>query len=104
MFNDTASKSLSNLIDHIDCAYAPNTIRAYKSDMEEFIRYCASENCCAPPAEPAVIARFVQRTQNIKSATISRKVSSISAIHRLSCLNDPTKHPEVMITLRKIFR
>ena len=42
MFNDTASKSLSNLIDHIDGAYAPNTIRAYKSDMEEFIRYCAS--------------------------------------------------------------
>ena len=106
MFNDTASKSLSNLIDHIDGAYAPNTIRAYKSDMGEFIRYCASENCCALPAEPAVIARFLQQTlsQNIKSATICRKVSSISAIHRLSCLNDPTKHPEVKITLRKIFR
>lgn len=32
------------------------------------------------------------------------KVSSISAIHRLSCLEDPTKHPEVKITQRKIFR
>ena len=106
MFNHSVSKALSSLIEHIEGAYAPNTIRAYKSDMEEFIRYCVSENCCALPAEPAVIARFLQQTlsQNIKSATISRKVSSISAIHRLSCLNDPTKHPEVRITLRKIFR
>jgi len=40
----------------------------------------------------------------IKSSTIRRKVSSISAIHRLSCLDDPTKHPEVKITQRKIFR
>jgi site-specific recombinase XerD len=106
MFNHSVSNALSSLIEHIEGAYAPNTIRAYKSDMEEFIRYCASENFCALPAEPAVIARFLQQTlsQNIKSATISRKVSSISAIHRLSCLNDPTKHPEVKITLRKIFR
>ena len=106
MFNHSVSKALSSLIENIEGAYAPNTIRAYKSDMEEFIRYCASENCCALRAEPAVIARFLQQTlsQNIKSATISRKVSSISAIHRLLCLNDPTKHPEVRITLRKIFR
>jgi len=31
-------------------------------------------------------------------------MSSISAIHRLSCHDDPTKHPEVKITQRKIFR
>ncbi len=42
--------------------------------------------------------------QGIKSSTIRRKVSSISAIHRLSCLDDPTKHPEMKITQRKIFR
>lgn len=42
--------------------------------------------------------------QGIKSSTIGRKVSSISAIHRLSSLNDPTKHSEVRITLRKIYR
>ena len=106
MFNHSVLKALSSLIEHIDGAYAPNTIRAYMSDMEEFIRYCSRENYCALPAEPAVIARFLQQTlsQNIKSATINRKVSSIIAIHRLSYLGDPTKHPEVRITLRKIFR
>ena len=39
-----------------------------------------------------------------KSASIRRKVSSISAIHRLSNLTDPTKHPEVKIAVRKMHR
>ena len=43
-------------------------------------------------------------SQGIKTATIRRKASSISAIHRLSSLDDPTKHPEVKITVRKISR
>ena len=42
--------------------------------------------------------------QGIKSSTIRRKVSSISAIHRLSSLEDPTKHSEVRIIQRKIYR
>jgi site-specific recombinase XerD len=42
--------------------------------------------------------------QDIKSSTILRKVSSISAIHRPSYLEDPTKHPEVKITQRRIFK
>lgn len=43
-------------------------------------------------------------SQGIKSSTIRRKVSSISAIHRLSSLDDPTKHSEVRIIQRKIYR
>jgi integrase len=52
------------------------------------------------------VAEFLMQTvpQGIKSSTIRRKVSSISAIHRLSSLEDPTKHSEVRITQRKIYR
>jgi len=39
--------------------------------------------------------------QGIKSYAIRRKVSSISAIHRLSFMDDPTKHSEAKITQRK---
>jgi hypothetical protein len=55
--------------------------------------------------DPQTVAEFLMRTvpQGIKSSTIRRKVSSISAIHRLSSLEDPTKHSEVMITQRKIY-
>ena len=84
----------------------PNTLRAYRADLQEFIRFCADKPFEALPAEPEAIAAFLLGTLNrgIKSSTVKRKVSSISAAHRLLSLTDPTKHPEVRITQRKIYR
>jgi site-specific recombinase XerD len=86
--------------------YAPNTIRAYKADMSEFIRYCTENSTCALPAAPVDIAKFLLTTMSneIKAATIRRKVASLSAVHRLSNFEDPTKHPEVKLCVRKINR
>lgn len=74
--------------------------------MGEFIRYCNENSYCALPAAPIDIAMFLLGTmaQGIKSATIRRKVASISAVHRLSNFDDPTKHPEVKLCIRKINR
>ena len=71
--------------------------------MLEFIAHCEKNGVCALPAKPETVAEFLMRTvpQGIKSSTIRRKLSSISAIHRLSSLDDPTKHSEVKITQRK---
>ncbi len=104
--NDTCLEQLRTLLLHIDGAYAPNTLRAYRSDMLEFIAYCYKTGDCALPAKPETVAEFLMETvpQGIKSSTIRRKVSSISAIHRLSSLDDPTKHSEVRIIQRKIYR
>ncbi len=106
MINDTAFHMLNRLLVHIDGAYAPNTLRAYKADMLEFIDYCEKNGVCALPAKPETVAKFLMQTvpQGINSSTIRRKVSSISAIHRLSSLEDPTKHSEVRIIQRKIYR
>lgn len=97
---------LKALLLKLQGAYAPNTLRAYRADMQEFIEYCQSTCCNAMPASPSTVARFLEQSamNGIKTATVRRKVSSISAIHRLSYLEDPTKHPEVKITLRKISR
>jgi integrase len=52
------------------------------------------------------VAEFLVQAlpQGIKSSTIRRRVSPISAIHRLYSLDDPTKHSEVRISQRKIYR
>ncbi|MDB0048280.1 tyrosine-type recombinase/integrase [Burkholderiaceae bacterium] len=101
-----ARNELYDLLAHIEGAYAPNTLRAYKADMLEFISYCVANDECALPASPSTISNFLLQTiqQGIKSSTIRRKVSSISAIHRLTNLTDPTKQPEVKIAQRKIYR
>ncbi len=104
--NSIVQEKLNKLLAHIDGAYAPNTIRAYRADMQEFIRYCEGVGVCALPANPLDIANFLTHsaTIGIKASTIKRKESSISAIHRLSYLEDPTKHPEVRIAMRKVNR
>ncbi len=97
---------LQELLLRLDGAYAPNTLRAYRADMMEFMAYCAATHKSALPALHDTVASFLLKSseQGIKTATIRRKVSSISAIHRLSYQPDPTKHPEVKIALRKISR
>lgn len=101
-----ATDQLEKLVRHIEGAYAPNTIRAYKADMAEFINYCNKHAHSALPADPLDISKFLLEamSQGVKSATIRRKVASISAVHRLSDLADPTKHPEVKLCIRKINR
>jgi site-specific recombinase XerD len=104
--NNSAAERLRVLLTHIEDAYAPNTIRAYRADMLEFIGYCEKARQKALPAEPLTVAGFLLQSSNsgVKAATIKRKESSISAIHRLSYLEDPTKHPEVRIAMRKVNR
>jgi site-specific recombinase XerD len=81
--NDTSRINLSKLLLHLDGAYAPNTLRAYKSDMLEFIAYCNKTGNNALPADPRAVSEFLMRTieQCIKSSTIRRKVSSIAYLH-----------------------
>ena len=102
----SAAHQLAVLLTRLEGAYAPNTLRAYQADMQEFIRFCANKPSEALPAQPETAATFLLDTlnQGIRSSTVKRKVSSISAVHRLLSLPDPTKHPEVRITQRKIYR
>jgi len=102
----SASQQLNDIIEMIQDAYAPNTVRAYRADMEEFILYCKGVRKSALPANPVTIAEFLMSTTKagIRSATIRRKVASISAIHRFGEYGDPTKHSQVKLAIRKIHR
>ena len=104
--NQNSILTLNSLIEHIEGAYAPNTIRAYRVDFLEFIKYCDSKGRIAIPAEPQVISEFLMtfKESGLKMSTIKRKVSSISAVHRLLDLDDPTKRSEVKIACRKLLR
>ena len=59
------------------------------------------------PADPFVVSEFLLDSadaENNRASTIRRKCASISAIHRYGYFEDPTKHPEVKIAIRKINR
>ena len=97
---------LNKTLKHIDGAYSPNTLRAYRADFEEFIDHCHSICAVALPALPETIAEFVNSVSltGTSSASIRRKLVSIAAIHRLSRNGDPTKDAEVHLSMRKMHR
>jgi len=106
MFKHTANEILSQTIESIEGAYAPSTIRAYKSNFEKFISFCGHSDATPLPAEPGNVARFISHLakSGLKSSSIRITVASISSIHKLNLLNDPTQHPIVKIELRRMHR
>ncbi len=106
MNNIIPKEILLETIKRIDGAYAPATIRAYKSNFERFIEFCDQEKTCALPARQECVANYIKylSTEKLKSASIRIAVASISAIHRLNDHQDPTSHPNVKIELRRMHR
>jgi len=100
-------KAMEGILAHINDAYAPNTIRAYRADFSEWISFCMEKGACPLPADPFVVSEFLLGLADAgdnRASTIRRKCASISAIHRYGYFEDPTKHPEVKIAIRKINR
>ncbi len=107
MVNSTLIRSkVTKLLGDIEGAYAPNTLRAFRADFEEFIRFCEKLESKALPAKPEAVAKFIDAVteQKLASASIRRKIVSIGSIHRRLELPDPTKAGCVRLAARKMHR
>ena len=106
MYKHNAKELLNRTIIKIEGAYAPSTIRAYRANFERFIQFCEKCNADALPANASDVAQYIaQLTKSgLKSSSIRIAVASVSSIHKLNCLSDPTQHPDVKIELRRMHR
>jgi site-specific recombinase XerD len=104
--NNTARNCLQATIKKIEDAYAPATIRAYKSNFENFINFCDGINQEALPASSDVVVTFIKSISNgrPKSASIRMAVASIESIHKLNQFNDPVNDPDVKLEMRRMHR
>jgi site-specific recombinase XerD len=105
MKNTIVIEKLRQTIEKIDGAYAPSTIRAYKSNFENFIKFCDENNAVALPASIEVVASYIKKLGgHLKSSSIKIAVASIAALHDLNSLKSPTQHPDVKIEMRRMYR
>lgn len=104
--NTTAKDLLTETMRRIDGAYAPSTIRAYKANFERFIEFCVSMQASSLPANSRDIANYIAHLtkSGLKSASIRIAIAAISSVHKLNQLNDPTRHPDVVIEMRRMHR
>ena len=101
--------SKNNMLDQLfvrfDGAFSENTLRAYRSDFQQYESWCATKRQRSIPATAELIAEYVDfMATEKKSATIRRRINSLGTIFKLSKHPDPTKEPEVVLALKRMHR
>ena len=81
------SPGLEDLIEktkaYIRGAKSPATLRAYRTDFEDFTRFCEEHNLPYLPATPTTVALYITaRAATLRSATITRRLTSITKAHQ----------------------
>ena len=86
-------------------AFAENTLRAYRADFKVFSTWCAGIEIDPLNASATEVASFVEaQAQHRTTATIRRRIASISTLLKLNSYPDPTRSPEVILALKRIHR
>jgi integrase len=85
---------------------APATRRAYTSDFQIFVAWCAARQLSALPASPESVAAFLagEAVRGSKTSTIGRRVAAIRYAHKLGGYPIPTDNEGVRATVRGIRR
>ena len=85
---------------------ALNTVRAYKSDFNDFGLFCTKNGFKSIPTEPKIVSLYLTHlsTKNIKMSTLKRRLVSIGVIHKLKGHYLDTKHPSIIENIMGIKR
>jgi site-specific recombinase XerD len=91
---------------NLQSSKANNTVRAYKSDFNDFRLFCSHNRFKALPSEPKIVSLYLTHlsTKNIKMSTLKRRLVSIGVIHRLKGQYLDTKHPSIIENIMGIKR
>ena len=83
-----------------------DTIRAYKSDFNDFRLFCVQNGFKSLPSEPKIISLYLTHlsTKEVKMSTLKRRLVSIGAIHKLQGHYLDTKHPSIVENIMGIKR
>jgi len=85
---------------------ANNTVRAYKSDFNDFGLFCAQNGFKSLPTAPDTISLYLSylSSKNIKVSTLKRRLVSIKVLHKLKGHYLDSKNPIIIETLMGIKR
>ena len=85
---------------------ADNTIRAYKSDFNDFELFCIKNEFKSLPTDPEIISLYITylSKKDAKMSTLKRRLVSIGVIHKMKGYYLDTKHPAIIENIMGIKR
>ena len=91
---------------NLQSSKANNTVRAYKSDFNDFGIFCAQNGFKSLPSEPKIVSLYLTHlsTKDAKMSTLKRRLVSIGVIHKLKGHYLDTKHPAIIENIMGIKR
>jgi len=91
---------------NLQSSKANNTVRAYRSDFNDFGLFCTKNGFKSLPSEPKVVSLYLTylSTKDAKMSTLKRRLVSIGVIHRLKGHYLDTKHPSIIENIMGIKR
>ena len=96
---------LEDLFKRFEGAFAENTIRAYKSDFKHFSQWCSDNNLDSLYATGDDWKNYVEYcAEYLSTATVRRRIDSLSSIFKLASLQCHANHPEVVLALKRMHR
>lgn len=95
--------------EYAGAARSPNTLKAYRSDVEDFSTYCRVElgGEMPLPASPEAVTLYITdmaHERGLATSTIQRRLASISAWHKRQGHSSPTEDRLVRETMKGIRR
>ncbi|MDB9718838.1 tyrosine-type recombinase/integrase [Candidatus Pelagibacter sp.] len=91
---------------NLQSSKANNTVRAYKSDFNDFGLFCFKNGLKSLPSEPKIVSLYLTHlsTKGSKISTLKRRLVSIGVIHKLKGHYFDTKHPLIIENIMGIKR
>ena len=92
-------------LDNLKLSKAKNTIRAYKSDFNDFVLFCTKHGMKSMPSDPKIVSLYLTHlSKQFKYSTLKRRLASINVMHRYKGHYLDTKHPIIVENLLGIKR
>jgi site-specific recombinase XerD len=80
-----------------------NTARSYKSDWEDFQKFCLKRKLSCLPAHPTTVCAYLAlRARTLKTSTLRRRLTTIAKIHKIKGQFNPLEDVRVTQTWRGI--
>ncbi len=91
---------------NLQSSKANNTVRAYKSDFNDFGLFCAQNGFKSLPSEPKIVSLYLTylSSKEAKMSTLKRRLVSIGVVHKLKGHYLDTKHPAIIENIMGIKR